>query len=191
MQSKVNTHYDIEIPNDRATTYKVVTFIIILVNVVGFIYFYANRPASLTADIALAGAIISVIAFGFYCFQLYAKRWLLFKIDMVVMILGVIWVVLGNFWLGFLVLLFGMVGFYTNKKTIISFTQEGIKYPSFPPKIFPWAAIDFAMIKDGILTIEMKDNRLFQFTLSPALSEEVDEAAFNKFCQSHFHPALI
>ena len=70
----------------------------------------------------------------------------------------------------------------TGRKNVIHFSKDGITYPSFPEKVFLWIEIDFAVLKDDILTIETLDNHLLQFTLDPAVTDLIDPIAFNQFC---------
>lgn len=185
MQPAIKDFYEIEIPNEKAATYKVVTFIIALVNAVAFSYLYFNETNKSRIGFASLGAILSITALLFYSIKTYTKNLQTFKIEIAFIILALTWFVCGNTWLALLLLLFAFLGFYTNKRSVIGFTKEGITYPSFPPKKFSWEAVDFVMLKDGILTIEMKDNHVFQFSLSKTESDKVDESSFNDFCQSN------
>jgi hypothetical protein len=40
------------------------------------------------------------------------------------------------------------------------------------------------ILKDDILSIELKDNRLFQFSLDKNIAAAIDSAAFNNFCKT-------
>ncbi|MBC7935902.1 MAG: hypothetical protein H7Y86_11180 [Rhizobacter sp.] len=185
MQPAIKNNYEIAIPNEKEATYRVVTFIIALINVLVFVYLYFNETIQGKRIFALVGAVLAIISIVFYCIKLRAKHLSDFKIEYVFVLLSLVWFLYGNFWLGLLVFLFAVLGFYTNKKPVIIFRKDGINYPSFPPKLFQWSAVDFAMLKDGILTIEMKDNHLFQFTLTKAEYDKLDEIGFNNFCKQY------
>lgn len=183
MQPAVKDSYEIEIPNEKAATYRVVTFIIALINAVAFSYLYFNETNKSRIGFASLGAILSITALVFYCIKTYTKNLQTFKIEIAFIILALVWFICGNPWLALLLLVFAFLGFYTNKKTVIRFTKAGIEYPSFPPKKMAWPEVDFAMLKDGILTIEMKNNHVFQFSLSKTESDKLDENSFNDFSQ--------
>ena len=97
--------------------------------------------------------------------------------------LSMFWIATGNVLPGILMLIVALLGFYTNRRAAITFNREGILYPSMPAKLFHWSLVDFVMLKDGILTIELKDNRVFQFTLPVQESAAHDEQQFNGFCR--------
>ena len=176
--------YNIILPDDKATTYKVVTFIIVLVNALGFAVFYFNETEPSKQILVALGAIISLLAFVFYILQLTQKRFAAFRVEISFVIAALLWFLYGNAWLGVLLLIFAVFGFYSNRKLVIQFTEQGIDYPSFPKKHFEWQEVDFVIAKDAVLTIEMKDNRVFQFTLSKEQAEKLDEPAFNIFCNT-------
>ncbi len=176
--------YNIILPDDKATTYKVVTFIIALVNAFGFAVFYFNETEPGKQILVVLGMIISMLAFVFYILQLTQKKFASFRVEISFVIAALVWFLYGNFWLGALLLIFAVFGFYSNRKLVIQFNEQGIEYPSFPKKHFQWQEVDFVMLKDGILTLEMKDNRVFQFTLSKEETDRLDEPGFNNFCNT-------
>ena len=182
MQPEIKNNYEIIIPNEKAATYKVVTFIIALINLLVFLYLYFNETNQAKRIVASLGAVLSLVAFVFYCIKLRTKYLGSYKIEIAFIFLAIDWFFYRNFSLGLMMLLFATLGFYANRKTVIRFAREGIRYPSFPPKTLSWGAVDFALLKDGILTIEMKDNRLYQFSLSNEESAKFNEAEFNHFC---------
>ncbi len=183
MQSTVKD-YQIEIPNEKAATYKVVTFIIAFINVAAFSYLYFNEANKSKQSFAMLGVILSIAATVFYILKNYTKTQQSFKIEIAFIILALIWVISGEWLLGLAVLIFAFLGFYANKKTVIQFNQQAIVYPSFPPKSINWAEVDYVILKDGILTIEQKNNKVLQFTLSKNEAEKHDEAVFNNYCKA-------
>lgn len=174
--------YNIILPDDKATTYKVVTFIIALVNAVGFAVFYFNETEPGRQVLVVPGMLISMLALIFYILKLTQKRLAAFRVEISFIIAALIWLLYGNTWLGILLLIFAIFGFYSNRNLVVRFNEQGIDYPSFPKKHFLWQDVDFVIVKDGILTMEMKDNRVFQFTLSKEQAAMLDEPAFNNFC---------
>jgi len=63
----------------------------------------------------------------------------------------------------------------------IAFDTAGIVINSFPKKHYPWSAIQNALIKDDIITIDFKNNRLIQKEINEPVTEAVS-AEFNAFC---------
>jgi len=47
-----------------------------------------------------------------------------------------------------------------------------------------WAAVANMILKDGLLTIDMKNNRIIQQYIDDAKTK-VDQQEFNEFCRQH------
>ena len=173
--------YPICIPNEKAATNKLVTFIIALLQVPAFAFVFFNVPAGPEFNLSKFGLLLSVMTFSGYLVKIYSSRLKSFRIEIAFIVFALIWFMIGYYLMALLLLFFAIFGFYTNKKLIIHFKKEGILYPSFPPKTLLWTSVDFVLLKDGILSIEMKDNRLMQFTLDESTVNEIDSFSFNNF----------
>ncbi|HSN61979.1 MAG TPA: hypothetical protein VLR49_13660 [Ferruginibacter sp.] len=180
--------YSIEIPNEKLATYRVVTFIIAIINLLafGYIIFYSNDGAILS--LLYIGFIVSLLALILFIIKHYGRLFKSFRIEIAFLISGCIWLISANYLVGVLILLFAFLGLIANKKPVIYFTKEQIRYPSFPEKIFLWPEVDFVILKDDILTIELKNNQLFQFTLEKKVANGIDAVAFNLFCNQQLIP---
>jgi hypothetical protein len=63
----------------------------------------------------------------------------------------------------------------------IAFAPTGIIVNTFPKKFFPWKEIQNALIKDDVITIDFKNNKLIQKDINEPVSESVT-LEFNNFC---------
>ncbi|UAY50954.1 hypothetical protein [Ferruginibacter albus] len=61
----------------------------------------------------------------------------------------------------------------------VSFSGSGVEYPSVPKKIISWNELDNVVLKDGLLTIDFKNNKLLQAEIEGVADEEL----FNAFCR--------
>jgi len=176
----MNQGYSIEIPNDKATTYKVVTLIIAIINAVAFGYAYLQSQKGI--GILLMGALIATGSLIIYSIRNNRKNVPPFKIEISFGICAIIWLVTGNIWLGLPLLFFALLGIITNKIPIVQVNKEGIIYPSLSGGNWQWDSIEWVILKDGILTIEKKDNHLMQITLDKNIAANINEDSFNEFC---------
>jgi ABC-type transport system involved in multi-copper enzyme maturation permease subunit len=173
--------YCIPIPNEKAATYKVVTFIISLINLIAFLYVLLRGDSKLWI-LFLAGLLFSLVAV-----LLFVVNWYFAKIKWVnpaafILISSLCWILAGIYVLGILLFIFSIISLYTSKALVITFTDEGILYPSFPVKMIGWQEVDFVILKDDILTIELKNNKLLQFTLESEVAALPDTGEFNAYC---------
>lgn len=95
-----------------------------------------------------------------------------------------------NFWLkhvGVVALfIFALVYLFVyvvqGKKTIAAFSTQGVHVTRiFKTVIYPWAKTDNVILKDNLLTIDFKSNKLMQAEVveNVAMEEEIN---FNRFC---------
>ncbi len=65
----------------------------------------------------------------------------------------------------------------------IGFTKEEIAFNSFPKKKVDWSELNNVVIKDGLITIDYKDNKLVQKEIDEPVSLGI-EIEFNDFCKT-------
>lgn len=63
----------------------------------------------------------------------------------------------------------------------IGFSENEISFNTFPRKILNWNEVDNALIKDGLITIDQKNNKLFQREIEGYVTADI-EKEFNDFC---------
>lgn len=64
------------------------------------------------------------------------------------------------------------------------FDKNGIILNSFPSKQYEWGEVINVILKDGILTIDLKSNRIIQRETEDTVTAEM-EKEFNEFCSGH------
>ena len=64
----------------------------------------------------------------------------------------------------------------------IAFDPAGIVINTFPKKHYPWNAIQNAIIKDDVITIDFKNNKLLQKDINEPVSASTTQE-FNTFCR--------
>lgn len=67
-----------------------------------------------------------------------------------------------------------------------AFDKEEIVFNSFPQKKYLWEDVANAILKDNILTIDLKNNKLIQKEIDAEISE-ADEKDFNEFCKKQLN----
>ncbi len=84
-------------------------------------------------------------------------------------------------WLFLLLLFFTLLDVLAHRKLIITITENKINLPSLPIKSAGWNELNNLVLKDDLLTIDFKNNKLFQHLIFYN-GDEIDEAEFNIFC---------
>jgi hypothetical protein len=69
-------------------------------------------------------------------------------------------------------------------KQEIGFDDEGVTFNYFPKKHYPWHEVSNVILKDGMITVDLHNNKIFQKELESDISDAI-EKEFNGFCRSH------
>lgn len=173
--------YIIYLPNEKTRTYQLVTMIIFLINAFVFGMFFMNTADSHVKSISGGGAMMSILSLGFFIINIYTKRLSSYRTEISFIIIAFFWLLLGKYLVAAFIFLFAITGFYTSRKFKVIFSADKILYPSFPVKTFLWSEVNNVILKDGVLTIDLKNNKLIQAVIEEG-SDETDEQEFNEFC---------
>ena len=103
-----------------------------------------------------------------------------------------IFFVLGCLWFGMGMNLFGSalftlmtLEFIMREKLMVQVSAECVIIPSFFKRIVQWNELNNVILKDGIITIDYKNDRLFQAAIKE--DEAIDETKFNSFCRERLN----
>jgi hypothetical protein len=72
----------------------------------------------------------------------------------------------------------------------IGFTSDHIVINSLFRRIYPWSAFNNVILKDGLLTLDFKDNRLIQKEAEEDDDPDAGEDEFNEFCRHRLAQAM-
>lgn len=86
-----------------------------------------------------------------------------------------------NIWMAILYALAGLLEKQVKFPQEIGFSENEISFNTFPRKVLKWNEINNALIKDGIITIDLKNNKLYQKEIEGYVTADI-EKEFNDFC---------
>jgi hypothetical protein len=173
--------YEIILPNNKAKLYSTLTFFILLLNTAVFTYMYLNPVNLHLHTISRFGLIVSAIYIVLYLVRSYTKYFQRYKLEFSFLVLGVLWIVAGIMVFAFIMFVCAILGLYASAQSKIIFTKDQVIYPSFPSSKIPWSKFSNVMLKDDLLTIDFKNNKIFQSKIHPD-SASINEIRFNEFC---------
>jgi hypothetical protein len=78
-------------------------------------------------------------------------------------------------------IVFEILYWYSVRKFEVKVEKQYILYPSFPQRKINWDEVQNIVLKDGILTIDFRNNKLIQQELDE--DDAVNEKDFNEFCK--------
>ena len=85
-----------------------------------------------------------------------------------------------------MLLLFILLDFIAHKKLVVHVTNKTIVVPYMFQKEVSWNEVNNVILKDGLLTIDFKNNRLFQHIILNS-EEDISEKEFNEFCNQQLN----
>lgn len=170
--------YEIVLKNEKEKLYRIINWILLSANFIFIALFAFSSHFKSPGPVILATlATLSVISIHYFRRkkenQTYIIPFLFFSFA---------WDSVGLWWAGGANLLFAILSFISQRKLIVSAGKENIIYPSFPQRKIQWTELSNIMLKDGILTIDFKNNKLIQQLIDDSLSA-IDEKEFNDFCR--------
>lgn len=173
--------YELVMQNPKLKTYQKISWLVVAMNFFAFIYITYQLINTVEFRWPLMGAVL--IAAFVIIFQLKKRKEPVTQPQFLFpfFIIMFTWVQLNNYWF-VLAILFIVVFENMSKKTlVVRIDQEKIIYPSFPKKEFHWTEIKNLLLKDDLLTIDFKNNKLIQALV---VETDVNEEEFNEFCRA-------
>ena len=180
--------FSIILPNEKRGTYKILTILISVINIVGFIYLSPNVADDSNAHILLViGVSSTATPLTMYFFFKKGRESNFFQMLFSFFIASIFWMLLGFYLMSFLLFTFALTGMLALRKLNVEFDKRLISYPSFPRKKIMWNEVSNLILKDNILTIDLKNNKLIQHTIKENENKDLDETAFNTFVQQQLN----
>lgn len=99
------------------------------------------------------------------------------------LIAGLVWMKMPYFsWLLFVLPVLALLEYQAKLSPEIGFSHDHIVFNRLLKKKHSWTEIENVLLKDGLLTIDFKNNRLFQKEIDTGDNEATEEE-FNLWCQ--------
>jgi hypothetical protein len=87
-------------------------------------------------------------------------------------------------WFGAFFVVFGVLEYQAKRPLEIGFNDDRIVINNIVRRWYDWSAFNNVILKDGLLTLDFKSNRLLQKEIADDDEEDdADEEEFNSFCR--------
>lgn len=175
--------YYFTLKDNNQKAYYLFTWFLFFLHVAAAAFISANSEDTLRLRMYILLGFYVVIGLLFYIYRKQSSTNGIFSL-----LLAVFY---AHFWLkyvGLIALLifaavFILVTLIKGKNTTVQFSGDGIHLTRvFKTIIFPWSAMDNVILKDNILTIDFKTNKIIQVEVAEQ-NRMTDEHAFNQFCK--------
>ena len=171
--------------NEKSKNYILIRQLLVFFNLVGFVFLLANDEERIGKNLYLLFAIVISAAYIFFA----VIETVLKKTSPNILHRTVFWLCAsawlneGYWWLSILLLAFVLFDILAHRKLMVTITDKKITLPSLPQKEVGWNELSNLVLKDELLTIDFKNNKLLQHIIFNE-EEEIDEKKFNDFCKS-------
>lgn len=169
--------YELILQNEKERSYKRISIFLLIINFISILYLtYEN-------GFTKWGPLIISIAAAFSVFvSFYFKN----KNEKIIFpgaffLFSMAWLTAGYWLPAILNFIFLFLHLLSLQSPVVSINDSNIIYPSFPKKKIDWKELSNLILKDGLLTIDFKNNRIIQQKIAETASM-IDEKEFNEFC---------
>lgn len=151
--------------------------IIVFYTLIGYYYFFATKNNNTSTGIIFLSVTIALSISKIVLEKTKYKIELRYFFGIAVLFLLI------NQQYVFAILALILLFFYTASTwpKILTANDNGILYPSFPIKKIKWNELNAALLKDGLLTIDFKTDKIIQQYIDESKTN-VREQDFNEFC---------
>lgn len=184
-------------PGTNTRVYDWISHILLFLALIATLYYtiilqYVKYPASLFNDMLpgtddgiqkniVIGAILTVLIFGSWVVATFRKA--AFRYGLFVAAFAWFWLY-SQYILAILYLIAGLLENQAKQPVEIGFDRSGVTINGIPRKNYTWDQLNQVLMKDGIITLDFKNNKLIQRELDEDVDAET-ESEFNRFCSGH------
>jgi hypothetical protein len=172
--------FQLVLKNEKLRLYTRLCWFIIIILTLVFVYyiFFTNSSLRRTEKVVFLGVLGIVFLLKLY----FEKTKYRFGIEEFYPFLAMGFFVNSQYLIGGVAFLFYILYKASIRQKVVHFFTDKILYPSFPVKTIQWENLNNCLLKDGLLTIDFKTNKLIQQPLDYNKTS-VNEKEFNDFCR--------
>ena len=175
--------FEITLKNEKIKQYNRIAFFIIIINLALFIYLAVSTEIKPIRIAAAIGVVLIIIALSIDYFLISIKNNTDAPYKLAAeYIISFTWFQMGYWWIAVLCFLLGTLYLIAKRPLPVSILKEKITYPSFPKKKLLWSELNNIILKDGLLTIDLKNNKFIQQPTDESKTV-INEQEFNDFCK--------
>jgi len=180
--------YSFILKNEKTKKYRLISQLLVLFNLLGFVFLLISNEKIVAKNIILLfGVLIAAVYTFFTVVEWISKKALPdFWHRSIFSICALVWMKEGFWWLSIMLILFIVLDVAAHKKLVVHVTDKTILVPYVFQKEVNWNEVNNLILKDGLLTIDFKNNRLFQHLILNS-DEDINEKEFNEFCKQQLN----
>ena len=170
--------YDLVLKNEKEKSYRRISIFLLIINFISIVFITYQKGFTKWGPL-----IISVIAiFSVFAVHYFQNKNEKITFSVAFFFFMMAWLT-GGYWLpAILNAIFSFLHLLALQTPVVKIDANNITYPSFPKKKISWHELSNLILKDGLLTIDFKNNKIIQQKIA-GTSSSIDEKEFNEFCR--------
>jgi len=174
--------FELILKNEKEVSYNRISILLLVINLAGLLFITYLKDLKSWVPFFMATIAIFSAFIAFYSRYKSERS----PLTGAFFVLSLAWI-LADYWVvGVLNFLFMILHIAALQKPIVSVSENQVIYPSFPRKKIDWQELSNLIIKDGLLTIDFKNNKIIQQQIAD-ISSSIDEKEFNDFCRQQLN----
>ena len=157
---------------------------IVLLNLIGFIYMATMATGTFRKTFFILLISIIVVHYLLVFYLRYKVKFTNWPHRSVFLVCAIGWARSPYWWISIILIVLLFLDIPAHRKLKLTVSENKINYPSFPRKVIEWNELTNLVLKDGLITIDFKNNKIIQQTI---LNPDINEQEFNDFCRKQLN----
>jgi hypothetical protein len=172
--------FELVLKNEKVKFYRTISWIIISSNIICLVLLSASDRFEKWGY--LFAAVLTFFSIWVSRYFKIAEQQSTFYAPFFLLILA--WLNTAYWWVSGVNLIFLLLDTIARRELVVKFFPDKIIYPSWPVKTIKWEELNNLVLKDGLLTIDFKNNKLLQYEIINDENDlDINEKEFNAFCR--------
>ena len=182
MKAQPLNRFELLLKNEKVKSYDRITLFIILINLAIFVLLALQSAEQRIRITSITGSllIVTLLIIHFIVKNTKTRNTSLYSF-ISVLSAAITWMIIGKWWAALLCFALSALYQISRKPLQVLFNPDKINYTSFPVRSIQWNELNNVILKDGILTIDFRNNKIVQAEIDD-VSNTINEKEFNDFC---------
>ena len=182
MKAQPLNRFELLLKNEKVKSYDRITLFIILINLAIFVLLALQSAEQRIRIISITGSllIVTLLIIHFIVKNTKTRSTSLYSF-ISVLSAAITWMIIGKWWVALLCFALSALYQISRKPLQVLINPDKINYTSFPVRAIQWNELNNVILKDGILTIDFRNNKIVQAEIDD-VSNTINEKEFNDFC---------
>lgn len=177
--------YVVTLKNQQTRYLDILGFLLSSVSVLFFVREMINAVSVGLAYLLGSAFIVGMLAWNIFQSK-YRKRKVYYS--RALLIAALVWMKMPfGQWLSFIFIMLALLEYQAKYSVEIGFSEKEIVLNSLLKKRYSWDQFSNIVLKDGIITLDFINNKVWQREIEDDEDDDADEEEFNHFCRSQLN----